>query len=172
MEKKQVLFQNVTPADFENLKADLTSAEYSVFPTSVDAFNALVVNAHAYYNRNQNTLAITVDYNPHYESVAEDVVTEVVKVTGKPDVSEKLQAKPVETVFDRQTGLVVPPPPVLTQEEQQVKNDADPIAPIERDVKPVPAVSVVDTPASPQPEKKEEAQPKKDEKPQESSKKK
>lgn len=169
MEKDQVLFQNVTPADFENFQVLLSSEEYSVFRTSIDTFNMLVLNMHAAYNRNQNTLTLTFDYQKDYEAAKDQLKKDVLAISGKEDVSGQLQSKPVETEFNQQTGQVVEPEPPPTQEEQQVKNDKDPLAPIQRDVKPVPPVSVI--PDSPTGEKvladakstKKEEPPKKDE---------
>lgn len=160
MEKEQVLFQNVTPADFDHLQTDLMAFGYSVFQTSVDTFNALVMNVHAHYNRNQNTLLLSVDYHKDYKTSMEALKADLLKIGGKEDVSDKLQAKPVETPIDRKTGQPEPPPKPLTVEEQQAVNDADPLKPIEAEL-----------PPEPPPEKKEEHQSKKVEV-QESSKKK
>jgi hypothetical protein len=132
MEEKKEVFQNVTAADYANLLGDLAAEDLAIKTTSVDSFEAPVSTLKGFYNRNQQTLTLTLSLSEWQAGLATRFQEEMERVTDKGAVTGEVQSIPVMTPIDRQTGKPVTMKFAATEPEKvtpETPAKAEPVPP-------------------------------------------
>lgn len=111
VKNKAVTVSNMNPVEYEEVQINLVKEGFNVQSPDIDSFYAGngAVTLSGHYNRNQHTLTVDSEHSLWHPGLNENFVKDqILRVVGKEDATDKVQATPVMTPIDKHGQVIEP----------------------------------------------------------------